>query len=121
MVHGVLGVCIQGAWDAQGEWQAGNQAATLEWTEGDFNYRIRTLRLGLTCADLLRIAGPDFTALSLEKPSFSKADSANSGVGPLGIPHLPPNLIKKLGFFLVSQRKTSENLYTTGWFKPALR
>jgi hypothetical protein len=59
MVHGVLGVCIQGAWDDQGEWQAGDQAGTLEWSEGVFNYRISSLRLGLTCADLLRIAGPD--------------------------------------------------------------
>ncbi len=63
MVHGVMGVCVHGAWDDRGEWHAGEGAGVLEWTARGFNYRIIYSGLGLTCQDLLRIAGPISTTM----------------------------------------------------------
>jgi len=54
-VRGQDGVCVQGAWDAQGKWQTGVDAGTLEWTAEGFSYRISQEGLGLNCEDLLRV------------------------------------------------------------------
>lgn len=56
-VKGASGVCVQGARDAQGEWQAGADVGVLEWAGEGLRYRIQQAGLGLGCADLLRIAG----------------------------------------------------------------
>ncbi|GAB4577427.1 MAG: hypothetical protein Fur0022_01580 [Anaerolineales bacterium] len=55
-VSGEPGVCIQGLWDEQNQYHADVDAATLEWSEGDFSYRISQTGLGLLCEDLLRFA-----------------------------------------------------------------
>lgn len=57
-VHGQPGVCMQGAEDEKGQWQGEADAGTLEWSDGDFSYRINHTRLGLSCEDLLQVAGP---------------------------------------------------------------
>jgi hypothetical protein len=56
-VNGQPGVCVQGAWDEQGQWQAEADAGALEWSAGGFSYRISHVELGLGCEDLLRVAG----------------------------------------------------------------
>jgi len=55
-VNGQAGVCVQGAWDKNGQWQADLDAASLEWSAGDFRYRVSQVELGLGCEELLRIA-----------------------------------------------------------------
>lgn len=55
-VRGQPARCVQGAWDAQHQWRDEADAGTLEWTAGDFGYRISHTGLGLRCEDLLRIA-----------------------------------------------------------------
>lgn len=57
-------VCVQGTWDKQGQWQAGADAAALEWASEGFSYRISHTGLGLTCEDLLRIAGSPQTTFA---------------------------------------------------------
>ncbi len=57
MVGGQAGVCVLGAWDEQGQWQAEADAGVLEWSAGGFSYRITHTGLALDCEDLLRIAG----------------------------------------------------------------
>jgi hypothetical protein len=57
VVHGQPGLCIQGAIDEKGQWQAGADAAVLEWQEGEILYTIRQIGAGLRCEDLLKIAG----------------------------------------------------------------
>lgn len=53
-VWGLLGSCVQGAWNEQGQWQV--DAGVLEWTsQRGFSYRISHIGLGLSCDDLLRI------------------------------------------------------------------
>lgn len=49
-------ICVQGAWDNAGHWQADVDAGMLEWTADGFHYRIGHSGLGLTCNDLIRIA-----------------------------------------------------------------
>ncbi len=56
-VHRLPGVCVQGALDAGGQWQAGEDASFLEWMVGITRYRIIQAGLGLSCEDLLHIAG----------------------------------------------------------------
>lgn len=57
VVMGEPGTCVQGAWNKQGQWQTEADAAILEWSSDRFSYRISHTGLGLTCEDLLRIAG----------------------------------------------------------------
>ena len=56
-VQGQPGTCVSGAWDEQGQWQAGADAGALEWAVEGLSYRISHMELGLGCEDLLRIAG----------------------------------------------------------------
>jgi hypothetical protein len=56
MVHGQPARCVQGAWDVQYQWRDAADAGILEWTAGDFSYRISHTGLGLHCEDLLHIA-----------------------------------------------------------------
>ncbi|HET7091417.1 MAG TPA: hypothetical protein VFL17_22525 [Anaerolineae bacterium] len=56
-VNGQPGVCVQGAWDAQGQWRDEADAGALEWAAEGFSYQISHIGLGLRCEDLLRIAG----------------------------------------------------------------
>jgi hypothetical protein len=56
-VNGQPGVCMQGTWDEQDQWQAEADVGTLEWSAKGFSYRISHTGLGLRCEDLLRIAG----------------------------------------------------------------
>lgn len=57
-ILGLPGICVQGTWNDQGQWQADVDAGVLEWTSRrGFSYRISHTGLGLSCEDLLRIAG----------------------------------------------------------------
>ena len=56
-VHGQPGICVQGNWDATGQWNAKVDAGALEWSEDGFSYRIGYKGLRLNCEDLLRVAG----------------------------------------------------------------
>jgi hypothetical protein len=56
-LHGQPGICVQGNWDAGGQWNAKADAGALEWSEDGFSYRISSTGLGLSCEDLLRVAG----------------------------------------------------------------
>ncbi len=51
------GLCVQGDWDVWGHWQSEADVGTLTWTAEGFSYRISHTGLGLSCKDLLRIAG----------------------------------------------------------------
>jgi hypothetical protein len=55
-VRGQPAQCVQGTWDAQRQWRNEADAGSLEWTAGDFSYRISHAGLGLHCGDLLRMA-----------------------------------------------------------------
>lgn len=55
-VNGQQGVCVQGVWDKQGQWQAEAEAGTLDWVADGFSYRISYTGLKLRCEDLLRMA-----------------------------------------------------------------
>lgn len=55
-IDGQPGVCVQGARDAQHQWQQNVDAGTLEWSAQGFSYRISQKGLGLHCKDLLRMA-----------------------------------------------------------------
>ncbi len=46
-VNGQLAIFIQGGWDENGEWNAGINAALLEWSNSGFHYRIQHSGLGL--------------------------------------------------------------------------
>jgi hypothetical protein len=49
-------VCIQGDWDDQRQWRADADAGLIEWSAGAYSYRIVQTDLGLSCADLVRVA-----------------------------------------------------------------
>lgn len=49
--------CVQGALDAQGEWQTGVDATTLYWTVNGLSYRLSQTGLEQSCFDLLRFIG----------------------------------------------------------------
>jgi hypothetical protein len=55
-VRGGTGACIQGSWDEGGQPEA--DSVTLTWHEVDYSYTIRQTSLGLSCEDLVKIAGP---------------------------------------------------------------
>ena len=57
-VNGQVGICVQGAFDAQQKWQNEADVTTLEWSDGTLSYRITQTGLGLTCDDLVRVATP---------------------------------------------------------------
>ena len=60
VVRGSPGLCVHGGADEQGRWQPDLDAAYLEWTAADMTYRIDHVRLGLSCLDLLHVAGSYF-------------------------------------------------------------
>jgi hypothetical protein len=56
-VNGRAGVCVQGYRDEGGRWQPDTDAAVLEWKGEDLHYSVRQTGLGLSCEDLVKIAG----------------------------------------------------------------
>jgi hypothetical protein len=57
-VRGGQGACVQGSRDEAGQPQPEADTAALTWQEVDYSYTIRQTGLGLSCEDLVKIAGP---------------------------------------------------------------
>ncbi len=55
-VSGYSGICVQGSWNERQEWVASADAGALEWSTGDFWYRISHSGIGLSCENTVRIA-----------------------------------------------------------------
>lgn len=55
-VNGRSASCVQGAWSEMEQWESDADAANLEWSVGGSSYSVSQGGLGLTCADLVRVA-----------------------------------------------------------------
>ncbi len=55
-VNGREGVYVQGSWDEQGRWNGTADAAFLSWQDRGFTYDLQYSGLGLTRAEMIRIA-----------------------------------------------------------------
>jgi hypothetical protein len=55
-VNGQSALYIKGAWQAAGQWNDAEDSATLSWEADGFTYLLQYSGLGLTRADLIRIA-----------------------------------------------------------------
>ncbi len=55
-VRGRDAVYVQGSWDEHGQWQANADSAFLSWQAGGFTYNLQYSGLGLTRAEMIRIA-----------------------------------------------------------------
>lgn len=55
-VNGQAAICVEGTWNEAEKWIASADAGALEWSTNGFFYHISHSDLGLSCADLIRIA-----------------------------------------------------------------
>ncbi len=60
IVRGDPAICVRGNMDAQGRWNPEADAGYLEWSSKGMTYRIVHTGLGLSCLELLRMAGSYF-------------------------------------------------------------